>query len=246
LKLKEILPLILGVLFALILLNLWYVSSLAIEHRVVPSTYDYFLKAIVVLFTAFFGSFSAFHLNTRKEKHNEIQNNISALNAALFVTLRQINSLLTLKKSILPLESDPIRFLKLPAMYASDHSDLKIDFDRMEFLLKDHPNLLLGLSIEQGRFESAIRTINMRAEFHQEDLQKALSDSRFSIENPTLEQLVSAVGPRIVGVAKNLTDGTYKQIKLSVDSITEIHDELFRIAKEVFPNEPFIKYQQNA
>jgi HAMP domain-containing protein len=245
LKFKDILPEVLGVLFALIVLNLWYVSSLAIEHRIVPSTYDYFLKAVVVLFAAFFGSFSAFYLNTRKENLKEIRNNVSALNAALFVTLRQINALLTLKKAIKPLEKDPIRFLKLPAMYASDYSDLKVDLDRMELLLEDHPNLLLNLSVEQGRFESAVKITNMRAEFHHEDLQKALNDSAFSIENPTLQELVDAVGPRIIGSAMKLTDGMYDQILLSVDSLTEAHEELFEVAKKVFPNQPFIKFQQN-
>jgi len=246
LKLKDILPEILGVVFALILLNLWYVSSLAIEHRVVPSTYDYFLKAIVVLCAAFFGSFSAFYLNTRKEKHKEIKENITALNAALFVTLRQINALLNIRNAILPLKIDPIRFLKLPAMYASDYSDLKIEFDRLEFLLKEHPNLLLGLSIEQGRFESAIRVTNMRAEFHRDDLQKALNDCNFSIGNPTLEQLVNAVGPRVIGTAIKLTDGMYEQILLDVDSVTKIHEELFEIARKVFPDEPFVKFQEDA
>jgi hypothetical protein len=246
LKLKDILPEILGVLFALILLNLWYVSSLAIEHRIIPSTYDYFLKAIVVLCAAFFGSFSAFYLNTRKEKNKEIKDNITALNAALFLTLRQINALLNLKKVILPLEKDPIRLLKLPALYATDYSDLKVELDRLEFLLKEHPNLLLGLSIEQGRFESAIRVTNMRAEFHSNDLQKALNDCEFSIEEPTLIQLVDAVGPRIIGRAKTLTDGMYQQILLNVDSMTQIHEELFEVAKKVFPSEPFVKFQKNA
>tara|TARA_R110001606_G_scaffold282542_1_gene431146 strand:- start:216 stop:980 length:765 start_codon:yes stop_codon:yes gene_type:complete len=245
LKVKDILPEILGVLFALLLLNLWYLSSLAIEHRIVPSTYDYFLKAIVVLCAAFFGSFSAFYLNTRKEKNKETKDNIAALNAALFVTLRQINGLLNLKKAILPLEKDPIRLLKLQAMYTSDYSDLKIDLDRLEFLLKEHPNLLFGLSLEQGRFESAVRITNMRTEFHHNDLQKELNDCKFSIEDPTLEQLVNAVGPRIVGTAMTLTNGMYEQVLQSVDSVTEIHEELFEIAKTEFPGEPFVKYQKD-
>jgi hypothetical protein len=245
LKLKDILPEILGVLFTLILLNLWYVSSLAIEHRIIPSTYDYFLKAIVVLSAAFTGSFSAFHLNTRKEKQKETKDNITALNAALFVTLRQINALLTLKKKMLSLEKDPIRLLKLPAFYASDYSDLKVEFNRLEFLLKEHPNLLFGLSIEQERFESAIKVTNMRAEFHRNDLQKALNDCKFSIEDPTLDQLVDAVGPRIIGIAKTLTDGMYQKILSNVDSVTEIHGELFEIAKKVFPDETFVRHQKN-
>jgi len=246
LKFKDIKPEVLGVIYGLLVLNLWYVSSLAIEHRIVPSTYDYFLQAIVVLSAAFFGSFSAFYLNTRKEKLGKIQGNISALNSALFLTLRQINALLNLKKAIEPLESDNIRFLKLPAMYAADYSDLKIELNRLEFLLKDHPNLLLNLSIEQGRFENAIRITNMRAEFHHEDLQKSLNDNNFCIEHPSLEELVTAVGPRVVGNAIKLTDGMYEQIFLSVDSLTEVHERLFEIAKENFPNERFVKFQQNA
>lgn len=243
---KAILPEVLGTLLALALLNLWYVSSLVIEHRVIPSTYDYFLKAIVVLFAAFFGSFSAFYLNTRKENHKEIQDNISSLNSALFVTIRQINSIMVLNKAIEPLEKDPLRFLNLPAMYASDNSDLKIELNRLEFLLKDHPNLLLDLSVEQGRFESAIKITNMRAEFHHNDLQKALNDAGFNVANPTLPQLVQAVGPRVTGTTIKLTDGMYEQLNLCVESLLEVHEKLYDIARGLFPNEPFVKFQPDA
>ncbi|MEO9944783.1 hypothetical protein [Paraglaciecola sp.] len=131
-------------------------------------------------------------------------------------------------------------------MYTSDYSDLKIELGRLEFLLKEHPNLLFSLSIEQGRFESAVRITNMRSEFYRNDLQKALNDCKFSIENPTPDQLVEAVGPRIVGTATALTDGMYDQVLQSVDSVTKIHQELFEIATKEFPGEPFVKFHKDA
>lgn len=241
-RFKSIFPEIMGIIVALLLLNLWYLSSLAIEHRVMPSTYDYIVNATVVLSAAFCGSFSAFYLNTRKERKIETSKKVDALNSALFITIQQINGLLLLKKAIEHYKNDPIRFLTIPSIYAPDYSALKVNLSRLEFMLKEHPNLLLDLSVEQGRFESAVRVTNMRADFHHKELQVALSNCKFNIGQPSIEQLINAVGERIVGTGIRLTDEVFSHVLLSVDSAIEVHNKLHEVALAKFPGKSFIKF----
>ncbi|MFT6349503.1 MAG: hypothetical protein ACJAYB_002529, partial [Psychromonas sp.] len=56
-KYKEYLPEFLGVILALLLLNLWYLSSLAIENKMLPANLDYLYKGVTVLIGAFVGAF---------------------------------------------------------------------------------------------------------------------------------------------------------------------------------------------
>jgi hypothetical protein len=245
LNIKVILPEVLGVLFAILILNLWYVSALAIEHRVVPTTYDYFLNAIIVLSAAFFGSFTAFSFNNRKEEAKEEKQKIAALNSTLFITLQEINGLLQIKRDIAPLKNDPIRFLKIPAFYTPDYRALKLELNRLEFLLQEDSNLLFELSIQQGCFESAVINIKMRGDFHHRELQKALNDCNFDVEDPTIEELINACGPRIIGTAIKQTDSMFSQVYLTVESLTALHENLHDIAKKLYPSVRFIKYLPN-
>jgi hypothetical protein len=245
LNIKVILPEVLGVLFAILILNLWYVSALTIEHRVVPSTYDYFLNATIVLSAAFFGSFTAFSFNNRKEEAKEKKQKIYALNSTLFVTLQEINGLLQIKRDIEPLKNDPIGFLKIPAFYAPDYSALKLELNRLEFLLQEHSDLLFELSIQQGCFESAVISIKMRGDFHHLELQKALNDSNFDVEYPTREELINACGPRIVYTAMKQTENMFSQVYSTVESLIALHERLHEIAKKLYPGIPFVKYLPN-
>lgn len=242
-RLTFLLPYLIGSIFGLLMLNLWYLSALAIENRIVPTTYDYFLRAIIVLAAAFFGSCSAFYLNHRKDRKKVVEGQVDALNSALFVTLQQINALLLVKRSLSEFEGDPLRFYNMPPVYTSDYSNLKTDIKRLEFMLRDDANLLFQLAIEQNRFENAVRITNMRADFHLNDLQMAISDAKFNVENPTLKELYDVLGPRVLGTIKRSTDNMYEQVSESVDSITEIHEKLHVVAKEMFPEFPIVKFE---
>ena len=240
-------PEFLGVLIGILTLNVWYLSSLVIEHRVVPTTYDYFVNAIVVISAAFFGSFSAYHLNDRREQRKQQEIRINSLNSALFVTLRQFNAITQLKRDLSRWEQDSSRFINMPAVVTGDYSDLKLDINSIEFLLRERdPNLLFELSVEQERFEAAIMALNMRNTFHYKELQPALSKAGFNNTTATLEQVIEAVGPKIAVTALKSTDGVFSHVYETYDSLSKVHLKLFETAKEIFPNETFIRFEPQA
>lgn len=234
-------------LIAVLALNVWYLSSLTIEHRVIPTTYDYIINAIVVISAAFFGSYSAYFLSDKKEQTREYNKKINSLNSALFVTLRQFNALMVIKRELVKWENDPSRFINMPPRVNSSYSDLKIDLHGIDFLLREsNPNLLLELAVEQERFESAIMACSMRNDFHYKELQPALNAINFNIQNPTIQQLETAVGPKIAGTALKSTENVFSHVYLTHDSLSKIHSQLYKTAKELFPNETFIIFEPHA
>lgn len=82
---KNYLPEFLGVLFALLLINAWYLSGIAIEQGVVPLYYEHIIRALTVAGSAGFGATLAFKFKNRLEgiKNERIELKEKAQNAAI-------------------------------------------------------------------------------------------------------------------------------------------------------------------
>jgi hypothetical protein len=63
-KYNDYLPEFLGVILALLLLNLWYLSSIAIEDKVLPANLEYLYRGVTVLV----GAFAAFKLKSKNDE----------------------------------------------------------------------------------------------------------------------------------------------------------------------------------
>lgn len=243
-KLKDYEPEFIGVLFAILLLNVWYLSSFAIETRVIPKSYDYFIDAIIVVSAAFFGSYSAFRFNANKEAKLENQKKIDSLNSTLFRLMRQFNALAREKIELDKYKKHQERCFWLPASVSNIHEDMKFNISEIEFLLScSDKQLLLDLAIEQERFHVAIQSINLRAEYHYSKVQPALEAVNFVSECPTYIQFARAVGPTIMAGLVNQTDQVYSHVYGSCESIEKVQERLIRAAKELFPNNNFLMYK---
>ncbi|MFL1022979.1 hypothetical protein ACJO1Y_23740 [Vibrio parahaemolyticus] len=243
-KIKDYAPEVLGIVAGIGVLNLWYMSGIAISNEVVPISYTYILNAVIAVSGAFFGAWSAFLFNNRSDRAKAKAKNVENLNHALFVSLQQINSLSLLKRYIEPFENDPCRAINLGATYAQSKYDFKLE--SLNFIMPLDPTLLMDISVEQGRFDSAISIFNMRSDFHSSELQVALNDAGFSIADPTEQQLIDSIGPRMTYTAIKLTNEVFQHIYLSVESSKELHEKLYVFATSLYPEEVFIKYVEQA
>ena len=66
-KYKDYEPEFLGVFLSLLVLNLWYLSSVAIDNNFIPVSYNFIINSLIALVSTFVGAYSAFSLNNRKE-----------------------------------------------------------------------------------------------------------------------------------------------------------------------------------
>nr|VFJ56588.1 MAG: hypothetical protein BECKFW1821B_GA0114236_102839 [Candidatus Kentron sp. FW] len=238
-------PEVLGIVVALLLLNLWYLSGLAIENKVIPTHYDYVLKFVTIATGAFIGAFSAFALNA-KTKHNDEQKiQKAAINKALFTILRQRNAIKNIVKEYNDLEHEYKIAFNLPAKQPPDYSKLYLDTNELSFLLETQdPNMLMELSIEQERFEQVLSTIKIRNEFYVNEVQPALHDKGLIGRIAPIQEYEALLGERVFKGAllgaRNMVFHANKCDK----SLAEIEPRLYKLAKAMFPNEKFVQSEK--
>lgn len=241
--LRDYQPEIFGVIVALVVLNIWYLSSVAIEESVVPKSYDYLIRALTVAVGGFIGAFSAFWLKAYEERKKDKEKQKSALNSALFVLIRQINAIQNIKRDLDKYETPFERGLTLPAMKPPDYSSVKQDIDSLNFLIdNDNAQILMELTIEQERFEQAINSINIRNEFYVNEVQPALSFHALNGRPLPLAEFEEKLGERLFQGAMNGASVLYEHVYASDVSLHEKYTELREIAKNLFPGEKFVTW----
>lgn len=236
-----------GLLVAMLALIAWYLSVLAIEHRTVPKNTDYIITFLSISFASFFGAFSAFALNTRKEQEKEELSRVRALNSALFTSARQINTIAQLKRDIKPYLSKADAPFSFPPKTIEKDEFLRIDFSRLEFLIElGGAQLLQKLALEEDRYNAAIEAVNVRTKFHFNDLQPALAKSSL-VPNTTVsgEDIKKQLGDRIFYTSQNLFRHLTDHVLKTYDSYKPVHEELFEKSKSSFPGKTFIYIEVN-
>lgn len=239
----DYLPEFLGVLLALLLLNVWYLSSLAIEEQILPVSLDYLYKGITVLIGAFVGAFSAFKLNSKKEERKTYSLQKLAMNKAIFINIRQINAVKNMHKLFSKYDSELDRAFKLPAMKPPSYKELKFNFEELSFLLEDHPQTMMNLVIEQERFEQAFNSIEIRNDFYVYEVQPILSELKLTNKDVPISDFSESIGERLFKGSIQGSNNMYFHIEETNKSIVEMNKELFLVAREFFPDAKFIKWE---
>lgn len=242
-KYNDYLPEFLGVILAFLLLNLWYLSSIAIENKVLPANLEYLYKGVTVLIGAFVGAFAAFKLKSKNDEEIKHTEEKMAMNKAIFVCVRQINAVKNMHKVLSKYSSELDRGFGLPAMKSPCYDDLKYDFDELGFLLEEHPQLVMDLVIEQERFEQAFKSIEIRNEFYINEVQPALSALNLNGKSFRVTDFSNALGERLFEGAINGAKTIYFHIGEADKSIVEIYDKLEAVSREIFPGEKFVRWK---
>lgn len=244
-SLKDYQPEVFGILVALAALNLWYFSGLAIENSIVPKSYDYLIRAFTVAVGAFVGAFAAFGLKRYEENKLSLKQQKAALNASLFVLLRQQNAISCIKRDLDKYETPFDRALSLPAFKPPEYSDVRQDIESLHFLIDEHePQILMELTIEQERFEQTLNAINIRNEFYVNEVQPALSYYALNGRPLPLAEFEEKLGERLFQGAINGAKTMYELVEASDKSLEEKYTELRNIAKNMFPGERFIAWKK--
>ena len=241
--LRDYQPELFGVIVALAALNIWYLSSVAIDESVVPKSYDYFIRGLTVAVGGFIGAFSAFWLKSYEEGKKDKEKQKRALNLALFVLIRQSNAIQCIKRDLEKYKTPFERGLSLPAMKPPDYSSLKQDIDSLQFLIdEDNAQILMELTVEQERFEQAISSINIRNEFYVKEVQPALSFHALNGRPLPLAEFEEKLGERLFQGAINGAAALYEHVYASEISLHKKYTELREIAKKIFPGEKFVAW----
>ena len=243
--LRDYQPVFFGVIIGLVVLNLWYLSGVAVENAVLPKSYDYIIRAFTVAVGAFIGAFSAFWLKKHEEYKSEVKAQKVALNSALFVLIRQLNAIARIKQDFDKYKTPFDRALSLPAFKPPNYSDVRQDINSLHFLIdKGEATLLMELTIEQERFEQAINSISIRNEFYVNEVQPALSHHALNGKPLPLSEFENKLGERLFKGSINGAANMYDLVYSSAETIIECYTKLRDFSKQMFPGEKFVAMQK--
>ncbi|MDC8802420.1 hypothetical protein PRZ61_02990 [Halomonas pacifica] len=233
----------LGVIFGVAILNVWYLSSVAVEEGVVPKSYDYIINGFIIVVGAFIGSFSAFWLKKYEEEKADKKRRVSVLNASIFIMVRQLNAIHGFKNNFSSCNSSFERAFSMPALKPPDYSSLKLDLEGLYFFIDSGAaDLLLRLSVEQERFEQCVSALEIRNDFYVNEVQPALSYYSLNGRPLPLSEFEEKLGERIFHGAVNGAENLYELVSSSERTLPAMIDELRRSAKDMFPEEKFVAW----
>jgi hypothetical protein len=243
-RIKKYQPEIYGLLFFIMLLNVWYLSGIAIENKIVPDVYDVLIRFLVPFLSGFIGAYSAFKLREREEVSKETKADLFALHEAIFTLVRQLSAMTVLRKKLNKHRDDPIRVIKLRALQTFDYNLIKLDINSLTFLImKGHKDLLLGLSMEQESFALTIDVLSTRSNYRINTFQPAFDELELELDDiKTTKDLREALGRGLYETLEVYTNNTYEAIDYSYESLQIRLSALQAVARELHPNSEFNEF----
>ena len=195
---------------------------------------------------AAYGASYAFKLQEGKDDESEKRVQVDALNRALMVMCFQYNDIAATWTEMRKFNNgELVRMLTLPA-FKSPQFDYRQNVLELAFLMENNdPNLLLEIAIEQGRFDSCIESMKIRAEYFVKKVEPLIEKYGIRSKNVISEQLVfDAFGERVYGTLRNNTNALYEQVEQSERTLFETLCKLHVAAKRSFPSTRFFKVQR--
>ena len=220
-------PYFLGVIYAILALNIWYLSVVAVENQSIPKSYDYIIKVIIGITSAFFGAYFALKLREYEENKKEARQRLNILNKCLFTLYRQGNAADCFKLEINKAKGR--KHLDFPAIIHADYSALTQNMNELNFLIEfGFSRFLMNLSLEQERFELMLHTIKLRNELYIEKVQ------------PMMNSVITrraGFNAQIDEDALNAYNEMTKMVANCFDSIKNTIDELLDVHSKIYPND---------
>jgi hypothetical protein len=235
----------LGIVAAALILNLWYLASVALADGVVPITYGYILQAVSMFFAALIGAGFAFYLAGRDEHRKSEEANIMALRKALLALQGQITILAHFQKSLTEYEHKKNRHIMMPETPCEFFTVPLVNFTDLGFLFRfDGAKFLYSLTIHQEIFQTAFSTIQRRNSFHVNEVLEVMNRHLSPDGEIIVANFVSDLGAGKMSRAESLTDDAYMHIPYALEHLIEKSMELVRLALSLYPEEKFDAYRK--
>lgn len=204
-----------------------------------------YVPALATLVAAFYGAKYAFQFQKDKEREDNKRRNVVNGNSAIFTMTRMANKLMNYQRQIIdPVRDHPTRFLEMAATLDLVKDDIKLNIEALYFLLEtDDRNLLGEITVEEGRYRSAIDAINARSLFHLQEIQPLLERAGVAQGgNYSFAQIEATLGNRIYVTIRQTTDQAIDHVDSTIVSLKSAADELTASLKKQYPNEKIIRF----
>jgi hypothetical protein len=205
------------------------------------------IKFMIPLVATFCGAFYANYRQNLREHKKELDEQVTALNKALFTLLRQINVLVDIQQNVLDeFRENELKAFILPTLAINEYSDIKFDFNSLAFMLNQKfesikgVNTIQDLLLEQERFEQTLNSIKFRTKHHIEIIDPKLSEYLAKNPSSTFEEGIKSLREADKIKSINYTNQVYMHIDETVKSSKETYIKLYEYSKKHFPNLKFL------
>ncbi|NRA20975.1 MAG: hypothetical protein HRU05_10900 [Oceanospirillaceae bacterium] len=252
-------PEYLGLFIAFLALNLWYLSSITINNAVFPVQYTIFIQIFFALSGPFFGVFFANKFHYEKLKKDSLSKEIISVRKALFVLRSQIKAINTLESIFQQNKSDAITYINksdpknllnledyefmVPILSKASpphrNYDYKFDFNSIDFLLDENPELLFELSESETFFHSTVQFFDDRSDYHIREIQPKIEICINKYNLATIDQIKNSIGERISLTGQSKMGIVTQSIELSTISLQKSDRQLMSILVKRYPDHSF-------
>ncbi|GGI82012.1 hypothetical protein GCM10007978_19740 [Shewanella hanedai] len=246
---KNYQPEILGTLIGLALLNLWYLSGVAVEEQTLPIQYDFFMRAVITLVSAGTGAYFAFSFNNRIEDQKSakqlivrIGKDVAILNKSLFNLSREINSIGNMKIRINQFDREIDLAFNMSVEKNFD-SNVSIDIDELTLILTDSLPILQQLDNEQVGFYKTVESFNVRSDFFLNRLQPEMLEKGLLDRKATLEEIKEKLSAGIFQGAFTSASALKSNIYITEKGLIEAFKNLRNACVELYPEHKFMNIE---
>ncbi|MBY6069875.1 hypothetical protein KUV35_01090 [Marinobacter salsuginis] len=245
-RFKPYLPEFLGVFIALMALNIWYFSSLAVSESILPKTYEYLIHATTVAMGAFLGAFLAFKFNEQIEAkriahtlERDKQREAICIQKALLIMVRQLNALGNLKKTMDNFKTKQALAFAMPAQ-RNFYGDIYFDVEEISFLVGKSPMLLFEISVEQDSFVQTVGSLEVRNEFFLEKVNPTMEALGLNNRPASYQEIEARLPyPLFKGAIDGVT-ALSENLTQTLDRLEQKRIELLQLARQEYPNFQFL------
>ncbi len=206
---------------------------------------SWLIPVLGTYFGASYGASYAFKLQQGKDEASAERAKVDALNRALMVMCFQYNEVASIwaKMRIFDVGELP-RMLNFPA-YRSPEFDYRQHVVDLAFLMQSgNANLLLEISVEQGRFDACMVSMKIRSEYFVENVEPLIEQHGIRTKPLSEQLLFDAFGERVFLSLRNMTSSLFDHFRQSEASLIETIEKLHRAAKQCYPDEKFFKVER--
>lgn len=207
---------------------------------------DYVPLFFSTSFAASCGSYFAFMLNRSDKEQEQSQFKKASVNRALFILIQQINAITLLISRLEEKEKNNHEILKNIEIKEGDFSfplkvanydNLRQEIKDLDFLLDSYySKTLLDLMNSDFAFHLQLESIERISNMFKNEIAKFYTDEigMFSDIICKKQYLIS------------LEHIVLNDLKKCIESLYLVHDELFKIGKELFPREKFVHVKRKS
>lgn len=243
---KSYLPEFLGVLFALVLINAWYLSGIAIEKGVVPIYYEHIIQALTVVLGTSFGATLAFKYNSRLEHFRnervelkEKAQNAAILNKALLNIMIQKNSIINMKKKLYMYDSIHERAFSMNAEKNFNESAV-VDINEIALILTSEHQLILEINNEQDGYFQTIESHKTRNEHYLNVLQPKMFELGLLDRRLSIDDYKDTLPHPIFKAAYDSVSALQENILETEQGLNRIFKSLRNACNEILPEHKFV------